>query len=293
MSEQASPEIFKGFRVFSLPPSARWALLGILITLGTINTALFSIGLVEDAKHEWVKASLELMSVILPFLLLAIVIFFSSSIANQTRRKTIEFLLVEAPKAFAALRESEESFEPASKRISRRQFVLQKSTIVNVRHTPGSCCADYRLQIPANPARNSDQPQSLVLRLELNVHRLTFCLAIESNRLPAMPEQTEKSYLDWFSSTFQSTLSGARHVFDEPSHVPSNSHSGYHFNRTGSGSIDGKVFRWFVASRDLKPDYLWDGSERIYIVQDMMFMLRAFLSECPEVFVIEPTKKSD
>jgi hypothetical protein len=262
-------------------------MLFVLLLLGAVNATLFSIGVIQAGKHEWVKASLELMSVILPFLLLAVALFFSSSIATQTHRKTLEFLLVHAPTAFESLREADVQFRPSGKRVTKTDLVTGRSTTVLVRHSPGSCCADYQLSVPPNPARNSLHPQTVLLRLELNVHRLTFCLGIEAQRIPPAEEPDDQAYLRWFLSRFESTLSGAKHAAQLEEAAPEEIHdtyAGYNFNRSGVTSLDGQQFRLFVASRDLANDFLWDASERIYILQDMIFMLRAFLGESPELF---------
>jgi hypothetical protein len=259
----------------------------VLLLLGLVNAALFSIGVIQTGRHEWVKASLELMSVILPFLFLAVALFFSSSIAAQTHRKTLEFLLVHAPTAFESLREADEQFRPSRKRVTSADLITGKSTTVLVRHSPGSFCADYKLSIPPSSARNSPHTQTLLLRLEINVHRLTFCLAIEAQRIPLADGLDDQAYLHWFLSTFESTLSGAKHAAQLGSDAPEEIHdtyAGYNFNRSSVASIDGRPFRLFVASRDLANDFLWDASERIYILQDMIFMLRAFLNESSELF---------
>ncbi len=41
-----------------------------------------------------------------------------------------------------------------------------------------------------------------------------------------------------------------------------------------------------VALRPLSSDFLWNPSERLFFAQDLMFMLRAFVAEQPQLFAV-------
>ena len=46
----------------------------------------------------------------------------------------------------------------------------------------------------------------------------------------------------------------------------------------------GRSYCVLVGSRSLAPDFLWNPAERLFFVQDLMFMLRAFATEEPALF---------
>lgn len=56
-----------------------------------------------------------------------------------------------------------------------------------------------------------------------------------------------------------------------------------------AGRMDGlsnhDEFICVVYSAIMKPDFLWDSSEILYFSQDLMFMLRAFINEQPDLFI--------
>ncbi len=288
MAENAGTDVLKGLRVFSLPASARWILLSLLITLGTINAALFFMGLLQTGKHEWVKASLELMSVIMPFLLLAVVLFFSSSVSEQAIRRTAKFLLISAPASFASLLEEDVPFRDAERTLGKALLVPNKIVGVRIRYSPGSVCTDYILDIPASARKSSDHLR-MYLRLELNLRRLTVNIGINGDNLPAgLERQSEGSSINWFQNVFPNTIAGASCKIDES---VSNSHmkfrAGYTFNRFIKREMDGATVLCFVATQDLSNDFLWDTAEQLFVLNDLVFMLRAMLIENAAVFNIK------
>jgi len=289
MSNQAGSEIMQGLRIFSLPPAAKWALLALLVFTGLVNTVLFVSGLMEKSKHEWVKASLELMAVILPFLVIAIVLFFSSSIADQASRKTVEFLLQSAPRFLAALVERNAPFMPPGGRVDRAQLTAPRTVQIQVRHSPGSCCADYWLTVPPADNVSTGSGLELFLRMELNIRRLTINIGIEKNHVPKEYWKNENGALSWFLSNFVNTLRGA---FEEPPQDVAQSKiapTGYSFNRLIIRDVEGRKMYCFVATKDVGSEFLWDASERLFILQDLTFMLRALLSENAALFRRLPT----
>jgi hypothetical protein len=280
MAGHAGGEILQGLRVFSLPSRAKWFLLGLLFFTGAVNTALFVFGILEHSKHEWVKASLELMSVILPFMVLAVVLFFSSSIAEQAKAKTIGFLLRSTPQSLSGLIETAQPFASQVARIRTEHIETPKTVAVLVRHSPGSCCADYLLAMAGTPTVESSGDFELFLRLELNVKRLTVNIGVEKARIPTDLLQDENQVLSWFRQNFVNSICGAGVVSPHPTSVQ----GGYQFDRTINRDADGRAFICFVATRDLGNDFLWDASEQLFILQDLAFMLRAILSEQPSLF---------
>lgn len=284
MSEGGSTDFLRGLRVFSLPAAVRWLMLALIVALGGINTTLFALGILEQGREDWVKASLELMAVILPFLVLALVVVFSSSVTGQTRRRTIAFLVDEVPDALTTIVERRASFESWSGRVSRSHFRRNGMAKVDLKHSPGSCIADYAISVPDTAIAEGFAASLLLMRLELNVRRLTVCIGISRQHMPAAVQSNAGLRLEWFQSEFPATLAGARHCGASTANGVADMQAGYHFNRSESDRIDARDVIWFVATRDLKSDFLWDATERVYILQDMIFMTRAFLRESPRLF---------
>lgn len=284
MSGHAGGEILQGLRVFSLPSRAKWFLLSLLFFTGAVNTALFVFGILEHSKHEWVKASLELMSVILPFMVLAVVLFFSSSIAEQAKAKTIGFLLQSTPLSLSGLIETTQPFVSQVTRIRMEHIETPQTVTVLVRHSPGSCCADYLLAMGGTHAGEARGDFELFLRLELNVKRLTVAVGVERARIPTELLQNENQILSWFRQKFVNSICGASETVGVVSPHQSSAQGGYQFNRTSNREVDGRAIVCFVATRDLGNDFLWDASEQLFILQDLAFMLRAILSEQPSLF---------
>lgn len=241
----------------------------------------------DSDKRDWIAAGAYLLGIVFPILIVVVVVagasFGERSILKRTERmltKTIPYhlqFIPEEPRKFIDFRK----FRRAPK--TKRNALAE----ISLFYTKGRCYADYQIAVPYE-----GQLLKLDLRVELNIKRANVNVSFAEDALRSMmaKESYSGTELEYLVSKFAHTL-----YVEHKQAVELDSAS-----QTGKGTIaykfsdkllprqvDDKSYLVVVATTALSDDTVWNPSEAVFFAQDLMFMTRAFLQECPELFAME------
>lgn len=240
--------------------------------------------MLSRAPDSWLGAAFGLFAAIFP---LMIVILIASTIhtgVKAIREQTDHFLIGTVPSILARLPECETTFMPHGAKF--RSAARVRFAAVEISHKAGDCFADYRLQVD-----RSGRPQKIRIRIELNVHRMNFNLYLPIDRIDQLhgsASQTKRVTRELLRETlFPHSLDAASAQIAD-NEIEAASLGGYMFHEEII-QRELEQRRWYVlvGSCGLAKDLLWNPAERLFVAQDLMFMLRAMVNEAPEVFFDE------
>lgn len=247
----------------------------------TVCAFLFYRALLDGDKPDWIAAGAYLLSVVFPILLIVIVVAGSSFGEKSIIKRTEKILVQTIPYHLQFIPEEERSF------VNFRNFRKSPKTVdgqlaeIKVFHSLGRCYADYIITTPFE-----GRVLKLNLRVEMNVKRANINVWFSLNRLETLMRQ------EGFDGDMRSFLSAKfRHSLDiedlqstaKPQETRAN--IAYSFNKSFlSRIVDGEEYLVVVATTSLPEDTVWNPSERVFFAQDLMFMIRSFMQERPEIF---------
>lgn len=239
------------------------------------------------AKSDWISAGAHLLGIVFPILIVVILVggasFGERSILERTERmltKTIPYhlqFIPEEPRKFVDF-----------KKFRRAAWTDKKHLAdISLFYSKGRCYADYKILVPT-----SGKALKLDLRVELNIKRANVNVSFELNHLHCLMKRDRYSgnELDYLRSKFSHTLEVERKQANERD-AAAQSGGGtiaYDFSENLlPRKIDDKEYLVVVATTALADDTVWNPSEAVFFAQDLLFMTRAFLQECPDVFSTE------
>jgi hypothetical protein len=306
---EASLGLLDSIKLFSIPGWVKLAIVLILIFLGAINTTVFAFGLIFREREDFVKDSIELLSVLLPIFIITLVIWKADIGVEALRRNTEDFLTVLIPSVLKLIPEPDASFiEDRKVGLSHRQTGVRVLTNIH----KGECCADILILVP-----NNKSFVEMLIRLEANVKKVNFCLCFDKERLEdkyhrAMGGGDQNAHemepapripiSRWLLGRFKHTAAGAGNVgaelLEHEAHGNSSPHSlgalTWHFNPHLRSRRQGESeLLCLVASCHVPSDFLWDPSERLFFAQDLLFFLRSFIDEGEDLFNHIPADSVD
>ncbi|KMK65620.1 hypothetical protein [Puniceibacterium sp. IMCC21224] len=253
----------------------------VLVYVGLAGYLLHG-GLIAGDKPDWFAAGTQLLGVGFPILLVAIVIAGASFGERSIIRRTEKMLVRTIPYHLQFIPEETRRFADFRSH-SRPPMTAQRELAqVSLFMSRGRCCADYILKVP-----NNDAYLTLNLRVELNVKRANINVAFLRSHLDQLMagEQFDGCYGDFLRGKFSHSLAIEALQAREHSTGEDRSTIAYAFNSEFlSRTVDGQDYVVVVASTGVSYDTVWNPSERVFFAQDLMFMIRAFMQECPEIF---------
>jgi hypothetical protein len=304
-------DFLQDLKLFSVPPWVKATIVLVLAALGLINTGLFAYGIWNNKHHDgWVKAATDLLGVLLPIFLIALVAWQANTGVRSLRRITEDFFLVILPDVLARTPEIDGPFFEAHKGQHLAEHPSTARILTNLRR--GDCDADLLLFLP-----HGEKFSEILIRIELNIHKINLNLCFdralfrERHRAETGREASDdpathgsdKLAAKWLRDVFEHTLGGALHHVDEAERQPPpdghrapRNHQTQRLDyRINQVMIDrvvaGRPVVCLVAAIDLAGDFLWDASERLHFAQDLMFFLRSCLRERPDLFRIFTTEQ--
>lgn len=295
-------ELLQTIKLFSIPLWVKVIIAILLVLLGTVNTIIFAYGVIDADREDLVKSSIELLSVLLPMFILALLLWKSSAGVDGLKRKTEEFFLTLLPDSLSRIHEIDSRFIEATSSAALSKRKLNPHVYTNLRK--GECYADVITFIPDGDRKFIE----LAIRLEINVRRVNLGIYLARDVLDrlywnAHPNEAQsnmdegpdlRSISRWVFTLFGHTM-GAHHksrnvdLSEQASDKigvgddRSDERTGplvYSFNSTLlCKTIRGRRYYQLVASTAVQSDFLWDPSERLFFAQDILFFLRGFVAE--------------
>ncbi|SLN16655.1 hypothetical protein ROA7450_00452 [Roseovarius albus] len=291
-------------QIIYIPWWIRVAIAVIMLSSISICGYLFYWALVDGEKANWLAAGTYLLGIVFPILIIVIVIAGASFGELSILRRTEKMLVRTIPYHLQFIPEETRNF--VEFRNYTRSAKTKSTELANISlfHSTGRCYADYVIRVPS-PAGTL----KLNLRVEMNIKRVNINVAFLRTDLDDLMqlEGISGNLEDFLRNKFQHSLAiealqseGAKHASTSDGTVIS-----YAFNKSFlSREVDGQDYVVVVATTGVPYDTVWNPSERVFFAQDLMFMIRAFMQESPDVFLdrsievnqspaeCEPTNKS-
>ncbi len=265
-----SPNMLRDLKTLTLPWSTKLFVLLVLMVSAGVNIALFVMG-VMNGRSDLLTATIQMFGVLLPIILLVAVLSRAESGVAGLRRRTEILYLSVIPSVLARICESPQPLYAPEPRRRPPRPGISAPVFTNAVH--GECHADFVVLVPS-----AGIWKAVVFRLEVNVGRINFNLCVPRHLVsPALKRPAA------LVRRFAHTLEGAG--AGRPDEGDDRLHTGYAFLKEPiARAIDGAPFVCLVGGKFVSREFLWDSAEQLYFAQDLMFMLRAFLAEAPELF---------
>lgn len=274
--------MFRDFKTLTLPFSTKIVVVLLLLLSVLANLILFGWGLMRDSS-SLLSSTIELFGVLLPVILVAVVLGRADSGVSALKRRTETLYLKVLPPILAGVVDSPGDFYAPGSRARPPEGERGGRVFVNLAR--GECHADLLLAAPWRREGNTVVEWKMMLvHLEVNVGRVNFGLLIPEDMLAPRRSGRRTAGGQAFRDAFPHTLQGASKAGAPVQ--PEKASSGYTFLdvliRREVLGVDHLVL---VANKFLSDEFLWDSASQLYFAQDLMFMLRAFLTERPDLFV--------
>jgi hypothetical protein len=281
-------DLLSRLNLISIPWTTKAAIVLLLAFLGAVNTWLFFEALWVTPNKDVVVASVQLLSVVLPIFLLALLIARADTGTRALTRRTSAILTQVIPEALRSLIEEQGTFYAPSRNGKDRSPRANARTHVSVNHAQGECYTDYRIETRA-PA--GEPGHRLHIRVELNVRKANFNLYLprlhvcdQGGADARSLEEISKELMQRFRHTIEGAAMHCALIGEEGAI----SLAGYTFNTVAiERRLDGDDYVCLVAKKDLPRDFLWNSSEQLYFANDLKLMVRSFLREAPEYFTMQ------
>ncbi|AUN30568.1 hypothetical protein [Niveispirillum cyanobacteriorum] len=282
-----SNDLLQNVRIATIPVKLKITGFLAAVIILALNMYVIQKGL-GDNREFWVVAGSQLLAVLLPIILILVFLQFAHSGGEALIDRTQSVLIDKIPRELSKVVEHKKKvFKPYqhetgflnsilrsvsfSDRRSSADMLLKDrpKTCIEICHVRGDCFADYRLL---------SEGKEIYLRVELIVKRANVNICIPEAHyckvkklVSCLAEIGEKNAGDeavsHIADPLKNTLVGAKSA-------------GYSINPAPIERVfDGNRYCAIVLARQLAPDFLWDPAEQLYFCQDLMFMLRAILSE--------------
>ncbi len=260
-------DFLQNIKFVTIPKSLRVVFTIALLSILILNFYIIYVGLKRSDYDPWIAAGGYLLGVVLPIIIILIIIQFSHSGVRALRDRTAEILTGLIPEQLNLTADCAEEFETRS--IFGFQKQLRRSaTRVEVSFFPDECWADYTLYIPVAVA-NARRICLVRVRIEINVRRANVDLFVPI--VHHKPSGHDR-HIRHLHECFPHTINGAERA-------------GYSVNaETVLRNTNRTEYECLVLIREFPDDFLWNSAEKLWFAQDLMFMLRAFVQEQPDMF---------
>lgn len=260
-------------RILRIPGVVKFLLALLALGLVALNVYVIYRGLSDQRYDFWVAAGASLLAAGAPALAVLSILVVTESGMGALKRRMQQMLAVDIP------RELRFAFEAPSPRLDAD---CQPSKL---RHRPNLArveCGMYRDELWANyrlTARDAAGEHTARMRVELVMRRvninLLFDRAAAAKRLGLAPSASLEELGAAFHRAFKHTTAGA-------------SGAGYSFNampmlRLANGAEEVA----FVATRGIDAAFVWDPAARLEFIQDLVLMMRSFITEAEHMFALE------
>lgn len=282
-----SSDLLQNIRIATIPVKLKISGFLAAIVILTLNMYVIQKGL-GDNREFWVVAGSQLLAVLLPIILILVFLQFAHSGGEALIDRTQSVLVDKIPRELSKVVEHKEKvFKPYRPETGFLHSILRSAffsgrrspadmlpkdrpqTCIEICHVKGDCFADYRLL---------SEGKEIYLRVELIVKRANVNICVPEayyskiskfvSRLSEIGEKNaDEELVSDNAVPLKNTLVGAKSA-------------GYSINPAPIERVfNGNRYCAIVLARPLAPDFLWDPAEQLYFCQDLMFMLRAILSE--------------
>lgn len=302
-------DILQNLKILSIPGWLKVLLILLLTVLGAVNAALFVLGVLDHSREGWVKASIELMSVVLPIFLIGLIAWGSNTGTAALQARTAEVFLHLLPDALSRVGDFPAPFRRAAVAGARRAWWSPAETprlpprapgertrvLVNLRRD--ECHADIILLMPGGPAGGAWK--ELVIRIELNVRKVNLNLCFDAARVrerlgmaeDASPAELAAALRAQLGHAVRGAAQGSQQAAGEAGPAETGHADGaprarlsYAFNdRALVRQLGERPMVCLVASAWLADEFLWDAGERLFFAQDLVFFLRAVAREAGDL----------
>jgi hypothetical protein len=232
----------------------------------------------SNSQGTWLEAGAYIIGILLPIFIASLLILYAEGGVAALQKWTHDYLLVVIPSVARMLDEPLLTFEtPRSSRTnSKRRSHVKVNALVN----RNSSIANYAILVPTSvlPGQTTgsnwigkSERIRVLLRLELNVRKLNVNLLFDRQLLSAHGVRDFENAAE-LSSLFEHTLDGARQ-------------EGYEANtKLVPCEVAGKQYVCLVLRNKLEKNFVTLATEKLYVAQDLMLMIRSAISERPALF---------
>ena len=296
-------DVFQSLANMVIPRWVKAVVVIILVGLMVINVLLGYFGLAGNVGDEsWVAAAASLLGVLLPILLIAFVLMYSDGGTKGLRIKTYHYMTQIIPETLVSMVE-----EPGPYYLPRKDKgkPIESKVQIHTNQYKKSCIGSYIIKFPGRlinaaemkrkgknaAADNHDgasrTQNTMHVSLELNVRKANLSVYV-----PARQAELDAgliSKVDEFDSGAAKrpfTFANFQKLF--PHTMEGCRSEGYKNNETLRYKKIGDCYYYGVVFiKDLGAQFLTKPQEKLYFAQDMMFMLKGFYNECPDLFFDE------
>ncbi|CAN5270562.1 hypothetical protein BH10PSE8_BH10PSE8_00600 [soil metagenome] len=222
----------------------------------------------------------------LPMLTLFYVLMHIQSGDDAVNKNLNCLYLITLPQALSKIEEDQVRFFDPIKRPDISRSAAKSD--VKISFTPGRVEADYQIILLSTG-------KIITVRLEVNVRRINFNIYFDLEQLNAITGGNSERLDDYFNKeTAEIVIRRLGHSVDgasysEPrrltiSQEERHYQSPYSFNKSMiRRDLHGESYLCVVAMKTVSSDFIWESTERSFFCFDLMLMLRAMVSECPEI----------
>jgi hypothetical protein len=300
-------DLMDSIKLISIPVWVKWLIIFGVSLVGLVNIGVFSIGLLEDHREWWIHASIDLASVVMPIFIVSLLLIFSDAGVDSLIRNTEKIITGLLPKVLENVSDGKPLFyDPV---ISKSQKRITNKSKVFINFQQSECHGDLVIFVPVEREGKSYY-RELMIRVEINVFKINFDLCLVRDHLLAQLGLSGEAGIandallqrtaDKLLSMVRHTVGGAREGSRADTRAKENAAGahgggaesdpaqvaqGYRFNLDLlERRMNGVDYLCLVAARHFPKDFLWDSAEKLFFAQDLMLMLRAFVTERPELF---------
>jgi hypothetical protein len=290
-------EFLQSLRVFAIPTWVKVLILLVVGFLGLLNTMLFFYDVVYWHNEFIINSTVELLSVDLPFFVIAILIWKSETGIKLLRARTDVVFREIIPNILTHVLDEDGPMTEFHVGLKKRH--IRPPARILIGHVEGDCYSNFAILAPENKP-----PLVMIFRLEINVRKVNFNLCFPKTRVDELYKRDkfaasvspeEHSSLrenlqpigDWLLNQLKHSTGGAKHyeVSKEKDGETSYKRVSYEFNpHLFLRRIGLDTFYCLVASVSIPEDFLVSSQEKLFFAQDLMFFLRACVSEAPNLF---------
>lgn len=250
---------------------------GLFVVLGYL-------GIEQGAQNGgWIEAAAYVLGIVLPILMVALVVLYSQTGVAALRSRINHYLATVVPDSAQILADSDRKFVRVTSLLNRakRRMAATGPVIVLAQPERGLCTMNYAMHVPTEGVVDGASVSGfrrVFVRVELNVWKTNINICIEESIAEKLAAElsarnsTPLSQMESWLQLFPHTFAGAKA-------------EGYSINHLAiRRNFVGRKYVALVLSRELKQNFMFDISQKLYFAQDLMFMVRALLWERPDAF---------
>lgn len=265
----------------------RWVKVSITVVLiGFLGlfVAIGYLGIIEGSDNGgWIEAAAYVLGIVLPILMIALVVLYSQTGVAALRSRINHYLATVVPDSAQILAAGDRKFVKITSVMNRakRRATTAGPVVVLAQPERGLCTMNYALHVPVEGAPDNSQKglyRRVLVRVELNVWKVNVNICVEEELAANLARELSESnsppllHAESWKALFPHTLEGAKA-------------EGYKLNPMAvHRRFMDRRYVALVLSRELRPNFMFDISQKLYFAQDLMFMTRAFLTERPDAF---------